>query len=228
MTDIAEFFQLGFLPLSLAQHLILQKDSPWLLFISAIKGYPSLLISNIFSCTSLSLFGGTLLRPANLCRAIYKHRSAMDLPSEAAWPVRRYAVFRCRDFSPLTLYIRERVLRSLESPLSPCIYRIAYFPQKNNRQDIRIPTFDFMLTYKLFLFVLYVLTNYFIVCYNYNVVGNPTEQYRRTFFLQEISCRFSSKTVFSPKRAVKTKTVEKVTNIWYNILAYCRSCFRIK
>ena len=60
-----------------------------------------------------------------------------------------------------------------------------------------------MLIYKPFLFVLYVLTNYFIVCYNYNVVGNPTEQYRRTFFL----------------------TVEKVTNIWYNILAYCRSCF---
>lgn len=63
-----------------------------------------------------------------------------------------------------------------------------------------------MLIYKLFLFVLYVLTNYFIVCYNYNVVGNPTEQYRRTFFL----------------------TVEKVTNIWYNIFAYCRPCFRIK
>lgn len=40
-----------------------------------------------------------------------------------------------------------------------------------------------MLIYKPFLFVLYVLTNYFIVCYNYNVVGNPTEQYRRTFFL---------------------------------------------
>ena len=62
-----------------------------------------------------------------------------------------------------------------------------------------------MLIYKPFLFVLYVLTNYFIVCYNYNVVGNPTEQYRRTFFLQEISYRFSSKTVFFPKRAVKTK-----------------------
>lgn len=85
-----------------------------------------------------------------------------------------------------------------------------------------------MLIYKLFLFVLYVLTNYFIVCYNYNVVGNPTEQYRRIFFLQEISYRFSSKTVFFPKRAIKTKTVEKVTNIWYNILAYCRPCFRIK
>lgn len=40
-----------------------------------------------------------------------------------------------------------------------------------------------MLIYKPFLFVLYVLTNYFIVCYNYNVVGNLTEQYRRTFFL---------------------------------------------
>ena len=207
MTDIAEFFQLGFLPLSLAQHLILQKDSPWLLFISAIKGYPSLLISNIFSCTSLSLFGGTLLRPANLCRAIYKHRSAMGSPAETAWPVRRYAVFRCRDFSPLTLYIKERVLRSLESPLSPCIYRIAYFPQKNNRQDIRIPAFGFVLIYKLFLFVLYVLTNRLLVWYNNSVVGNPTEQYRRTFFVQEISYRFFfKKPCFSlPKGLLKQK-----------------------
>ena len=97
----------------------------------------------------------------------------------------------------------------MESPLSPCIYRIAYFPQKNNRQDIRIPTFDFMLIYKPFLFVLYVLTNYFIVCYNYNVVGNPTEQYRRTFFLQEISYRFSSKTVFPQKGLLKQKQWKK-------------------
>ena len=36
---------------------------------------------------------------------------------------------------------------------------------------------------------------------------------------------FSSKTVLSPKKAIKTKTVEKVTNIWYNIFAYCRFCF---
>ena len=85
-----------------------------------------------------------------------------------------------------------------------------------------------MLIYKLFLFVLYVLTNYFIVCYNYNVVGNPTEQYRRIFFCKKYLTAFLQKTVFFPKRAVKTKTVEKVTNIWYNILAYCRPCFRIK
>lgn len=103
---------------------------------------------------------------------IYKHRSAMDLPTKAAWPVRRYVVFRCRGFSPLTLYIRKRVLRSLESPLPLCIYRIAYFPQKNNRQDIRIPTFGFALIYKLFLFVLYVLTNRLHVWYNNSVVGN--------------------------------------------------------
>ena len=123
---------------------------------------------------------------------IYKHRSAMDLPTKAAWPVRRYVVFRCRGFSPC-LYTRERVLRSLESPLPLYIYRIAYFSQKNNRQDIRIPTFGFVLIYKLFLFVLYVLTNRVVACYNNSVVGNPAEQYRRTFFVQEISYRFSSK-----------------------------------
>ena len=93
---------------------------------------------------------------------IYKHRSAMDLPTKAAWPVRRYVVFRCRGFSPC-LYTRERVLKSLESPLPLFTYRIAYFSQKNNRQDIRIPTFGFILIYKLFLFVLYVLTNRLLV-----------------------------------------------------------------
>ena len=82
----------------------------------------------------------------------------MDLPTKAAWPVRRYVVFRCRGFSSC-LYTRERVLKSLESPLPLFTYRIAYFSQKNNRQDIRIPTFGFVLIYKLFLFVLYVLTN---------------------------------------------------------------------
>ena len=76
-----------------------------------------------------------------------------------------------------------------------------------------------MLIYKLFLFVLYVLTNRFIVCYNDGVVGDPTEQYRRTFFVQEISYRsFCKKTVFFPKRAIKIKALEKVTNIWYNAL----------
>ena len=57
-----------------------------------------------------------------------------------------------------------------------------------------------MLTYKLFLFVLYVLTNYFIVCYNYNVVGNPTEQYRRTFFLQRNILPFFFKNRVFPKK----------------------------
>ena len=92
----------------------------------------------------------------------YKHRSAMDLPTKAAWPVRRYVVFRCRGFSPC-LYTRERVLRSLESPFPLFTYRIAYFSQKNNRQDIRIPTFGFVLIYELCLFVLYVLTNRLLV-----------------------------------------------------------------
>lgn len=131
----------------------------------------------------------------------------MDLPAEAAWPVRRYVVFRFRNFSPLTLYIRERVLRSLESPLLLCTYRIAYFSQKNNRQDIRIPAFGIMLIYKLFLFVLYVLTNRFIVCYNNSVVGNPAEQYRRTFLYKKYLIAFSSKNLaFSlPKGLLKQK-----------------------
>ena len=93
----------------------------------------------------------------------------------------------------------------LESPLSPCIYRIAYFLQKNNRQDIRIPAFGFMLVYKLFLFVLYVLTNYFIVCYNYNVVGNPTEQYRRIFFCKKYLTAFLQKPCFPQKGLLKQK-----------------------
>ena len=57
-----------------------------------------------------------------------------------------------------------------------------------------------MLIYKPFLFVLYVLTNYFIVCYNYNVVGNPTEQYRRTFFCKKYLTAFSSKNRVFPKK----------------------------
>ena len=128
---------------------------------------------------------------------IYKHRSAMDLPTKAAWPVRRYVVFRCRGFSPC-LYTRERVLKSLESPLPLFTYRIAYFSQKNNRQDIRIPTFGFILIYKLFLFVLYVLTNRLLVWYNNSVVGNPAEQYRRTFLCKKYLTLFSSKNVLSP------------------------------
>ena len=106
----------------------------------------------------------------------------MDLPAEAAWPVRRYVLFRFRNFSPLTLYIRERVLRSSESPLLLCTYRIAYFSQKNNRQDIRIPAVCFVLIYELCLFVLYVLTNQLLVWYNNNVVGNPTVLCRRIFY----------------------------------------------
>ena len=69
-------------------------------------------------------------------------------------PVRRYIVFRCRGFLPVA-YARERVLRSLESPLPLCIYRIAYFHQKNNRHDIRISSFIFVLIYKIFFFALY-------------------------------------------------------------------------
>ena len=129
---------------------------------------------------------------------IYKHRSAMDLPTKAAWPVRRYVVFRCRGFSPC-LYTRERVLRSLESPLPLFTYRIAYFSQKNNRQDIRIPMFGFMLIYKLCLFVLYVLTTRFVVCYNSSVAGYPTEKYRRSFCLRIIFL------VFLPKGLLKQK-----------------------
>ena len=165
------------------------------------------MISNIFFCTSLSLFGGTSLCPPNLRLSIYKHRSAMDLPTKAACLSGACCPSVPRHFSLNTLYIRERVLRSLESPLPLFTYRIAYFPQKNNRQDIRIPAFGFMLIYKLCLFVLYVLTNRFIICYNDSVVGDPTEQYRRTFFVQEISYRFFfKKPCFSlPKGLLKQK-----------------------
>ena len=55
-----------------------------------------------------------------------------------------------------------------------------------------------MLIYKLFLFVLYVLTNRVVVCYNNSVVGNPAEQYRRTFLCKKYLTVFSSKTVLSP------------------------------
>lgn len=62
-----------------------------------------------------------------------------------------------------------------------------------------------MLIYKLFLFVLYVLTNYFIVCYNNNVVGNPTEQYRRTFFCKKHLAAFLQKPCFPQKGLLKQK-----------------------
>lgn len=55
-----------------------------------------------------------------------------------------------------------------------------------------------MLIYKLFLFVLYVLTNRVVVCYNNSVVGNPAEQYRWTFLCKKYLTVFSSKTVLSP------------------------------
>ena len=55
-----------------------------------------------------------------------------------------------------------------------------------------------MLIYKLFLFVLYVLTNRVVVCYNNSVVGNPAEQYRRTFLCKKYLTLFSSKNVLSP------------------------------
>ena len=174
-------------------------------YISAIKGYPSLLISNIFFCTSLSLFGGTLLCPPKFKASIYKHRSAMDLPTEAACLSGDVSSFGA-GLSPLTLYIRGQVLRSLESPLPLCIYRIAYFPLKNNRQDIRIPVFGFVLKYKLYLFVLYVLTDQFAVCYNNIIAENPTEQCRRTFLrTKNILPFFSEKPAFPPKRDIKTK-----------------------
>lgn len=174
-------------------------------FISAIKGYPSLLISNIFFCTSLSLFGGTSLCPPNLRLSIYKHRSAMNQPTKAACLSGACRPSVPRLFSLNTLYTRERVPRSLESPLPLCTYRIAYFPQKNNRQDIRIPAICFMLIYKLFLFVLYVLTNRFIVCYNDGVVGDPTEQYRRTFLCKGYLNRFTGFGTFeSRKRPART------------------------
>ena len=64
-----------------------------------------------------------------------------------------------------------------------------------------------MLIYKLFLFVLYVLTNRVVVCYNNSVVGNPAEQYRRTFLCKKYLTLFSSKKrAFSlPKGLLKQK-----------------------
>ena len=62
-----------------------------------------------------------------------------------------------------------------------------------------------MLIYKLFLFVLYVLTNRFIVCYNDDVVGDPTEQYRRTFLCKSYLNRFTGFGIFeSRKRPART------------------------
>ena len=55
-----------------------------------------------------------------------------------------------------------------------------------------------MLIYELCLFVLYVLTNRVVVCYNDSVVGNPAEQYRRTFLCKKYLTLFSSKNVLSP------------------------------
>ena len=48
-----------------------------------------------------------------------------------------------------------------------------------------------MLIYKLCFFILYVLTNQVIVCYNNSVVGNPTEQYRRIFLWKKYLTAFS-------------------------------------
>ena len=109
-------------------------------------------------------------------------------------------------FSPIA-YIREWVLRSLESPLPLCIYRIAYFSQKNNWHDTRTSAFVFVLIYELCRFVLYVLTNRLLVWYNNSVVGNPTEQYRRTFLYKKYLIAFSSKNLaFSlPKGLLKQK-----------------------
>ena len=82
--------------------------------------------------------------------------------------------------------------------------------------------FGFVLKYKLYIFVLYVLTDQFAVCYNNTVAENPTEQYRRTFFcVQGISYLFLRKARVSSQKGYKNKkTVERVTNIWYNIIAY--------
>ena len=172
-------------------------------FISAIKGYPSLLRSNIFFYLSFLVWWHLAVSP-NLRLSIYKHRSAMNLPTEAAClsGVCRLSVPGL--FSLNTLY-KGRVIRSLESPLPLCIYIIAYFSQKNNRQDIRISAFGFMLIYKLCLFVLYVLTARFVVCYNSSVAGYPTEKYRRSFCLIFNFLHSLQKTVFSPKRALKQK-----------------------
>lgn len=40
------------------------------------------------------------------------------------------------------------------------------------------------------------------------------------FCARNILPLFLRKNAFSPEMAIKTKAVEKVTNIWYNILAY--------
>lgn len=64
-----------------------------------------------------------------------------------------------------------------------------------------------MLIYKLFLFVLYVLTNRVVVCYNNSVVGNPTVLCRRIFLCKKYLIVFSSKNrAFSlPKGLLKQK-----------------------
>lgn len=62
-----------------------------------------------------------------------------------------------------------------------------------------------MLIYKLCLFVLYVLTNRFIICYNDSVVGDPTEQYRRTFLCKRYLNLFTGFGTFeSRKRPART------------------------
>ena len=55
-----------------------------------------------------------------------------------------------------------------------------------------------MLIYKLFLFVLYVLTNRVVVCYNNSVVGNPAVLCRRIFLCKKYLIVFLQKTVLSP------------------------------
>lgn len=71
------------------------------------RGYPSLLISNIFSCTSLSLFGGTILCSPNLRLSLYKHRSAMNLPTEAACLSGVMSSSGARAFLPACIQGRE-------------------------------------------------------------------------------------------------------------------------
>lgn len=78
--------------------------------------------------------------------------------------LRRLTVRRCMGlffgavYSPLICVLRERVLRSLESPLPLCIYRISYIFQKNNRQDKRKYGMCFVLIYEVFFSFLYLLT----------------------------------------------------------------------
>lgn len=57
-----------------------------------------------------------------------------------------------------------------------------------------------MLTYKLFLFVLYVLTNYFIVCYNYNVGGESDGTVPPDFFSARNILPFFFKNRVFPKK----------------------------